>query len=166
MKTKLRTRDAYLDAKEQGLLYHGIALEKKCLWSIPHAGTGANGKPEYSTGGIIYWIKTYASANVDDYSLNSSYSGQTWLEGGETWLDSMLSTIFSKRQDAPPNMGGEKMALCGSGAMLGIQRLIKNGAMYSIMKEEIAYTGSVFLFGGVGLVAAYFIGRKVNGTKE
>jgi len=51
MKTKLRTRDPYGDAKEQGLLYHGVALEKKFLWDIPYAGTGVNGKPEYSSGG-------------------------------------------------------------------------------------------------------------------
>lgn len=34
------------------------------------------------------------------------------------------------------------------------------------MQEEVAYTSSIFLFGGAALVAAYFIGRKVNGKKE
>lgn len=138
MKTKLRTRDAYLDAKEQALLYHGVEMEKSIIWGVPSAGTGANGKPEYTTGGLLYYTRTYASNNVDDYSLNSTYSGQSWLEGGETWIDSMISTIFSKREDKP-QMGGEKLALCGNGALLGIQRLVKNGAMYSILKEEIAY---------------------------
>ena len=33
------------------------------------------------------------------------------------------------------------------------------------MKEEIAYTGSIFLFGGIALVGAYFITRKINGRK-
>lgn len=139
MKQKLRTRDPYMDAKEQGLLYHGVALEKKLIWDIPHAGTGANGKPEYSSGGLLYWIKTYASSNVDDYSLNTDYSGSSWLDDGEEWLDYMLSIIFKKKRDTPPNMGGEKWAFCGNGALLGIQKLVKNGAMYSIMKEEAAY---------------------------
>ena len=139
MKTKLRTRDPYMDAKEQGLLYHGVALEKKALWSIPYAGTGVNGKPEYTTAGMIYWIKNYASANCDDYSLNTDFNGSTWLDAGEEWLDYMLSLIFKKKRDTPPNMGGEKWALCGNGALLGIQKLVKNGAMYSIMKEETAY---------------------------
>jgi ABC-type Mn2+/Zn2+ transport system permease subunit len=33
------------------------------------------------------------------------------------------------------------------------------------MREEIAYPGAIFLFAGIGLVAAYFIGRRVNGEK-
>ena len=32
------------------------------------------------------------------------------------------------------------------------------------MKEEQAYTASVFLFGGASLVAAFFISRKLNGN--
>jgi hypothetical protein len=50
------------------------------------------------------------------------------------------------------------------GVALGV--LTGNLLESSGMKEEVAYTGSIFLFGGAALVAAYFIGRKVNGEKE
>ena len=33
------------------------------------------------------------------------------------------------------------------------------------MEEDVAYPASIFLFGGAGMVAAYFVGRKVNGDK-
>lgn len=34
------------------------------------------------------------------------------------------------------------------------------------MDAAVAFVSSIFIFGGVGLVLAYFIGRKVNGNKE
>ena len=57
-----------------------------------------------------------------------------------------------------------KVGIFAIGIALGI--LIGNLLESAGMKEEIAYTGSIFLFGGAALVAAYFIGRKVNGEKE
>lgn len=33
------------------------------------------------------------------------------------------------------------------------------------MDEEVAFPASIFLFAGIGLVAAYFLGKKVNGNK-
>ena len=34
------------------------------------------------------------------------------------------------------------------------------------MNKEVAYPASIFLFGGGALIAAYFIGKKVNGDKK
>ena len=138
-KTKLRTRDAYNDAKKEALLYHGIEMEKSLIWGVRNAGTGANKKPEYTTWGLIPFIKTNASANVDDFSLNTDYSSETWLEAGEEWLDSMVKTIFAKSGQEPGKLGGTKFALCGAGALLGIQQLVKNGANYNIKRGEAGY---------------------------
>jgi hypothetical protein len=33
------------------------------------------------------------------------------------------------------------------------------------MDADVAYPASIFLFGGIALVAAYFLARKVNGNK-
>lgn len=57
-----------------------------------------------------------------------------------------------------------KVGIFAIGIALGI--LIGNLLESAGMKEEIAYTGSIFLFGGAALVAAYFIGRKVDPEKE
>jgi hypothetical protein len=48
----------------------------------------------------------------------------------------------------------------GLGVLVGY--LLQNAGM----DEEISYPASIFLFGGAALVAAYFIGRKVNGNSN
>lgn len=118
MLTKLRTEDAYKEAKRESLELHSIEMEKAFLFGIRTENTGANGKPERTTLGLIPAIKAGAAANVNDYSLNSSYSGQTWLQGGEDWLDAYLEQIF--RYGA-----ADKLAFAGSGALLGINKLAK-----------------------------------------
>ena len=134
--TRLRGRDAYLDAKEQALLYHSIEMEKALIWSIRSQNVAANGNHENTMMGIISFINTYASANVDSFKLNSSYSGKTWIESGEEWLDSMLKTIFSQGKGI---LGDEAIAFCGAGALLGIQRLIKSTGMYTLTEKTKAY---------------------------
>ena len=37
--------------------------------------------------GWINFIKTNASSNVFNYKLDSSYSGKSWIQSGEEWLD-------------------------------------------------------------------------------
>lgn len=139
MKTKLRTRDAYLDAKSQALMYHGIEQEKSLIWGLRTEGVGANGLPEYTTMGLLQFIKTYASTNVDDFTLNTTYSGKSWEEKGEEWLDYMIAKLFAKRQDSPNGLGGDKLALCGWGALLGIQKLVKSLGMYKLEKNTMSY---------------------------
>jgi hypothetical protein len=140
-KEKLRTGNAYEDAKTQALLYHGVELEKALLWSIRSENTGANGKPENTPMGLLQFIKTYASANVDDYSLSTDtdFKGYTWLQAGEYWLDTKIKDIFSKTPDTPGRLGGERLALCGAGAMLGIQRLVKNTGLYQLTQDTVGY---------------------------
>ena len=136
MRTKIRGRDAYLDQKEQGLLYHGIEMEKDLIWGIRTENTGANGKPENTIMGLIEFIRSYASANVSDFSLDSDFSGQTWAEGGKTWLENMLKTIFSQGSG---ELGDEAFAVMGAGAALGIQRMVEANSMYTIGEAEAAY---------------------------
>ena len=132
MQTRLRTGDQMKEAKREALELHGIEMEKAFLFGIPSERTGDNGKPERTTMGLIPIIKggwngagtgsTGILANgcglVDNFVLNPNYSGMTWLQGGEDWLDTQLEQIF--RYGA-----NEKLALCGSGAILGLNKLIK-----------------------------------------
>lgn len=116
--TKLRTADAYKEAKREALELHSIEMEKAFLYGIRSENVGSNGKYERTTWGLIPAIKSGNSSGVDDFSLNSDYSGQTWLQGGEDWLDSYLEVIFRYGSQ-------EKLAFVGSGALLGINRLAK-----------------------------------------
>lgn len=128
MKTKLRTGDAYAEAKRDCLELHSIEMEKAFLWGIRTTGTGTAGKPRRTTNGVIRQITT----NVSDYYSNSTYSGQTWLQGGELWLDTMLEQVFRYGSS-------EKMAFAGSGAVLGLNRLAKASGQITMTPMTAAY---------------------------
>ena len=115
-RTRLRTGPAYQELKREALEYHGIEQEKATLWGIATENTGDNGKPERTTQGMIPWIKENASANVFDYTSDSDYSALSWVAGGKDWLNNSLEVLFRYA-------AGELVAICGSGALLGIQKL-------------------------------------------
>ena len=133
-RTRLRTGDQYREAKREALELHGIEMEKAWIFGIPTEGTGDNGKPERTTGGIMYWLRTYAPTNVDDFTLNSSYSGKAWLDdgGGSDWLKAYLELLFRYGS-------GEKLALCGSGALLGINNLVEASTHFTMTSTTKAY---------------------------
>jgi hypothetical protein len=130
--TRLRTGDAYKEMKREALELHSIELEKAFLWSVMTENIGANGKPERTMDGLIPVIKTSAAANCDDFTLNTSYSGQTWLQGGEEWFDLMLEQMFRYGR-------GEKLAFAGSGALLGINRLAKSSGQIQLNPQTTSY---------------------------
>jgi len=131
-KTKLRTPEQYKEAKREALELHGIEMEKDTIWSIPYEGTGDNGKPERSSGGLNYFINEYASDNVSDFTTETDWAGSTWLEGGEDWLDTKLEAMFRYGT-------GEKLAICGSGALLQLQKLVKATGNYELSSGTEAY---------------------------
>lgn len=131
-KTKLRTEDAYKEAKRESLELHSIELEKAFFWGIATENVGANGKPERTTMGIVTAIKTGAPINVSDFSLDTRFAADTWVTSGEEWLDIMLEQIF--RYGAT-----EKMAFCGSGAIMGINKLAKERGHINITPQTVSY---------------------------
>lgn len=130
-KTRLRTGDQYKEAKREALELHGIEMEKAAIWGVRSSGTGDNGKPERTTGGLVKHINDNGG-NVDDFSTNSSYSGETWLGAGEDWLDAQLETIFRYG-------GSERLAFGGSGVLLGINKLVKEYGNYQITSRMTDY---------------------------
>jgi len=132
MMTRLRTGNDYQKMKREALEMHSIEMEQASFWGIPTSGTGANGKPERTTQGIVNFIRQNAPTNIDDYTLNTDYSGQAWTTGGEDWLDNMLEQLFRYGST-------EKMAFVGSGALLGINRLAKNSGQIQLTPESQSY---------------------------
>ena len=135
-KTRLRTPAQYKESKREALELHGIEMEKQLIWSIPTEFIGENNKPERTTGGIVHYIKTFASSNIDDFRTNTDFSGNTWLQGGEEWFDERLELVYRYGSTA-------KVALCGSKAMLGIQRLVKNSGQFQLKSRQKDYGISV-----------------------
>ena len=131
-KTKLRTGDQYQKMKSEALEMHSWEMELAFLWGIRTQNIGDNGKPERTTMGVINFIRQYAAANCDDYSLNAAYAGTTWAAGGEIWLKALLEQIFRYGAE-------EKLCLCGSGFLLGIDALAMAGGQVNLAPAQKVY---------------------------
>lgn len=131
-KTRLRTGNDYQKAKRECLEMHSIEMELAFLWGIMTERIGDNGKPERTTLGLINFIRQNAAANCDDYTLNATYAATTWLAGGETWLKAMFEQIF--RYGA-----SDKLAFCGSGALLGIDALATQNGNINLAPAQKTY---------------------------
>lgn len=130
--TKLRTGDQYQKMKSEALEMHSWEMELMFLWGIRTENIGDNGKPERTTMGVINFIRQYAAANCDDYTLNPTYAGQTWVAGGEIWLKNMLEQVFRYGAE-------EKLCLCGSGFLLGIDALAMTGGQVNLQPAQKVY---------------------------
>jgi hypothetical protein len=131
-KTRLRTGDQYQKAKSEALEMHSWEMELAYLWGIRTENIGDNGKPERTTMGVINFIRQYAAANCDDYTLNPAHAGVTWATGGEIWFKNMLEQIFRYGAD-------EKLCLCGSGFLLGIDALAMTGGQINLQPAQKTY---------------------------
>jgi len=120
-KTRLRTGDAYKEAKREALEIHSIEMEKAFWLGEKKEITGSNSKPERYTQGIFKFARENVPANYRDFTVD--YVGNTWVSKGDEWLDTYLEVLFRYATDV--------IAYCGSGALLGLQRLMKaTGTIY------------------------------------
>ena len=130
-RTRLRTGDAYTERKRETLEIHAIEIEKATLWGYKSSKIGANGKPKRTTQGLIPFIKSNASDNVDSFLQNSNYTG-TWTAEGEDWLHAQLERIFRFGQP-------EKLGLVGNKALLALNKLAQTSAEVNIEPMTVAY---------------------------
>jgi len=129
--TRLRTGDAYKKAKRECLELHSIEMEKGYLWGIATEGTGANGKPERTTAGLIPSIVANGGI-VSDFATQTDFTDVTWLDAGEEWLDFNLEQVFRYGSD-------ERLAFCGSGVILQINKLVKEYGNYTFTPKTTSY---------------------------
>jgi len=136
--TKLRGPDQYREMHREALQLHGIEMEKAYLFGIPTENVGSNGQPETTTGGLRHFIKSYASDNVFNYKTDSStdYSGLTWKQGGEDYLDEKLEVVFRYGSH-------DRLAYVGSGVLLGIQQIAKLSSQMTLTPSTGAFGSSI-----------------------
>ncbi|MBU2249564.1 MAG: DUF5309 domain-containing protein, partial [Gammaproteobacteria bacterium] len=138
MKTNLRTGNDYQKAKAEALEMHSWEMELAFLWGIRTENIGDNGKPERTTMGVINFIRQYAAANCDDFTLNATYAGNDWTDAlgsstaGQVWLDNLLEQVFRYGAE-------EKLCLCGSGFVLGLQSLAQAGGTMNLSPGAKTY---------------------------
>lgn len=117
-RTRLRTGDAYDEMLREALELHAIEMEKAMIWGLKTEVIGSNGKPERTTDGVATAIIANQPNNADSFVTNTDYSGQTWLGAGEEWLLDKLELPYRYGRD-------DKLALVGSKALTGINRLAR-----------------------------------------
>lgn len=133
MKTRLRTGDAYQEAKRECLELLSIQMEKDLIWSVKSLNT-VNGQPERTMDGILSFLRQYAPQNINDFTLDDpDFDDTTWVNGGEDWLDIQLEKIF--RHGNPQG----KLALVGSGALLGLKKLAQTGGEVQLEAGQTDY---------------------------
>jgi len=132
--TNLRTGDAYQKAKSECLEMHSWEMELAMLWGIRTQNIGDNGEPERTTMGLINFIRQFMPTNCDDYTQNATYGGLDWnaAGGGGTWLRAYLEQLFRFGAE-------EKLCLCGSGALLGVEALAMAEGTTNLETGQKAY---------------------------
>jgi len=130
-RTRLRTGDAYKEAKREALQLHSVEMEKAFLWGIRTENTGDNSKPERTTWGLIDFIRDSGGVS-SNYTTEADFNDVAWIDGGEEWLDAQLEEIFRYGSE-------ERMAFCGSTALLAIARIVKEYGNYEFGPSTTSY---------------------------
>jgi len=125
MQTNLRWGDPMKEAQREALELHGLQMERGSIFGKKQTVTGTNGKPERSSDGIRQFITT----NRFNFKTDG---GGTWLSKGESWMDTKLEQIFRYGSD-------QKLFLCGSGFLLGIQNLAKANGHFELTSATESY---------------------------
>lgn len=121
-KTRLRTGDAVKEARRECLEYTSVDMERAFFLGTRSLQT-YNGKPQRTTGGIIWQIQQAAPGNI------YSYPG-TGMDMNT--LEIQLEKLF--------RWGSyQKMAFCGNGALLALQQVVRKNTNYQIFVNEKEY---------------------------
>lgn len=135
-KTRLRTGDQWREMRREALQLHSVEMEKALIYGIRTENTGDNGEPERTTWGLLDFIETNASVHNLDYTTDEDYDGQTWAAKGRDWLDESLEVIFRYGSR-------DRLAYCGSGALLGIQQLAQAGSQFTLDASTAAFGSKI-----------------------
>ena len=151
-KTRLRTGDAVKEARRECLEYISVDMERAFILGTRSLNT-LNGKPQRTTGGIIWQIQQAAPANIVSFAAPGSITMNQ--------LEVQLETLFRYGSY-------EKMAFTGNGALLAIQQIVRKNTAYQIFANEKEYgmrvTRLITPFGELVLKAHPLFTQNAGGT--
>lgn len=107
--TRARTGDPVKNDKKRKMFDHAAALEFAAIFGKRFEGTGANGKPMRTSGGLLYMMATYASNMITVFSTTPT----------ETTFTDAVYPVFNFDTGA----GDERIVLAGNGALNSLNRL-------------------------------------------
>lgn len=127
-KTRLRTGDQVAQAKKEALELHSIEMEKAFFLNPgKYVTTGSNGQPLRTTAGIRGFITTnkWNIPNETGTGFTAWATTAAVAALNYKWLMDKLEQIFRYGSS-------EKIAFCGSGALLAIQNMLASMTSTSI----------------------------------
>lgn len=107
--TKVRTGDPVKNDKKRKMFDHAVALEFAAIFGKRWEGTGDNGKPMRSTGGLLYMMSQYASNMITIFATTPT----------ENAFTDAVYKVFNFDTGA----GDERIVLAGNGALNSLNRL-------------------------------------------
>lgn len=122
---ELRTEAHLTTCRKDAMRDHMLDLEMQFLFGKKAALTGANGKRETYTDGLITFIQAYGVNKDYRLETGAAYAGQKWKNVGWDYMDAVLEEMFRYGSS-------ERLVFCGSLALLGIQQLVKELGMYTL----------------------------------
>lgn len=118
-RTKTRTGDPLANDKKRKMFDHSIALEWSLLLGKRWEGTGSNGKPMRTMGGL----RSFLSSNVTVFTTSPT----------ETTFLNAITPVF----DYTSNAGDERLVLCGNSALNSLNLLAKNATNSRINFDSV-----------------------------
>lgn len=125
LETKYRTGDAWKNDRRRASFKHSEKIEQALMWGRPSEGTGANGQPERTTGGLRSFITSHNTVFTADPTID------TFIEAVEG--------VFDYDADAA---GDERIVFCGNQAINWLNRLVTADS-----STRVNYQGEVSAWG-------------------
>lgn len=131
---------------------HVVGFEKAAIWGRRSRTTAANGQYQYTTMGLIEFLKTYNSSSIYDMSVDdTNFNGKTWIEVGGGFkflLEHVLDPLFRYLP------GNKALAFCGSKAINALVTMAMNLGTVNIQPSSIAF--------GMKTTKIIFPGREIE----
>lgn len=127
----LRTEDPYTKEKRDGMDDHAAEIEWATIFGVRSERTGENGKPEYTMDGLVSFIRANTS-NVYDYRTDTDFSGKTWVEGGQEWIEKVLEVQARYNSDG-------YLLECGGKALTGLGDLARTYGHINLEPGDLGY---------------------------
>lgn len=106
--TRTRTGDPVANDKKRKIFDHSVAMEFAFMFGVKNEGTGSNGKPERTTGGVRQFITT----NRTVFSTTPT-------------VTTFLSAVYPVF-DYSSGAGDERIVLCGNGFLNALNLMVAN----------------------------------------
>jgi hypothetical protein len=126
--TKARTGDPMKNDKKRKMFDHSVAMEMAFLFGKRWEGTGANGKPMRTTGGLLYMMSQYASSMITAFTTTPT----------ETSFTDAVYKVF----DYDSGGGDERIVFAGNGALNSLNRLAASQS-----RTRVNFDGIVDVYG-------------------